>query len=249
MVPGVVGSNPIIRPKCLSRNTGAFFVNFLYICLENHRMNPVFLKRFLVVLYAAGLFGMHLPATAALFTSLVPLTLWFTAFICVVYFPKPSFQAYVFLGLLAIAAWYLEVQGVRTGQIFGVYSYGKTLGFQLAKVPITIGLNWLVLVLATSALVEEWNIVGKISKAAIGAGLMTALDFLIEPVAVHFDFWTWAGVQVPAQNFIAWWFASFLFHLAYQNTPFPSKSSLFRLIAALQFLFFLGHWLLLQFNF
>jgi putative membrane protein len=179
----------------------------------------------------------------------VPLTLWFTAFICVVYFPKPSFQAYLFLALVAVAAWYLEVQGVRTGQIFGAYSYGKTLGFQVLKVPLTIGLNWFVLLLATNALVEEWNIVGKISKAAIGAGLMTALDFLIEPVAVHFDFWTWAGVQVPAQNFVAWWMASFLFHLAYQNTPFPSKSSLFRWIAALQFLFFLGHWLLLQFNF
>jgi putative membrane protein len=194
-------------------------------------MNPVFLKRFLIVLYAAGLIGMHLPATAALFTSLVPLTLWFTAFICVVYFPKPSLQAYVFLGMIAVAAWFLEVQGVRTGQIFGVYTYGKTLGFQLLKVPITIGLNWLVLLLATNALVEEWNIGGKISKAAIG------------------DFWTWAGIQVPTQNFVAWWIASFLFHLAYQNTPFTSKSSLFRLIAALQFLFFLGHWLLLQFNF
>jgi putative membrane protein len=212
-------------------------------------MNPVFLKRFLIVLYAAGLIGMHLPATAVLFTTLVPLTLWFTAFICVVYFPKPSLQAYVFLGMVAVAAWFLEVQGVRTGLIFGEYTYGKTLGFQLLKVPITIGLNWLVLLLATNALVEEWNIVGKVSKAAIGAGLMTALDFLIEPVAVHFDFWTWAGIQVPAQNFVAWWMASFLFHLAYQNTPFPAKSSLFRLIAALQFLFFLGHWLLLQFNF
>ncbi len=211
-------------------------------------MNPVFLKRFLIVLYAAGLIGMHLPVTASLFTSLVPLTLWFTAFICVVYFPKPSFQAYLFLAIVVVSAWFLEVQGVRTGKIFGVYSYGKTLGFQVLKVPLTIGLNWMVLLLATSALVEEWNIAGKISKAAIGAGLMTALDFLIEPVAVHFDFWTWAGVQVPSQNFIAWWMASFFFHLAYQNTPFPAKSSLFRLIAALQFLFFLGHWLLLQIN-
>ena len=115
-------------------------------------MNPVFLKRFLIVLYASGLIGMHLPATAALFTSLVPLTLWFTAFICVVYFPKPSFQAYLFLASLAIAGWFLEVQGVRTGQIFGVYSYGKTLGFKLINVPITIGLNWLVLVLLPAAL-------------------------------------------------------------------------------------------------
>ena len=191
-------------------------------------MNPVFLKRFLIVLYAAGLIGMHLPVTASLFTSLVPLTLWFTAFICVVYFPKPSFQAYLFLAIVAVSAWFLEVQGVRTGKIFGVYSYGKTLGFQVLKVPLTIGLNWMVLLLATSALVEEWNIAGKISKAAIGAGLMTALDFLIEPVAVHFDFWTWAGVQVPAQNFIAWWMASFFlfnFNLHEAHHVYPGLPS------------------------
>jgi hypothetical protein len=37
-------------------------------------MNPVFLKRFLIVLYAAGLLGMHIPAVSATFISLVPLT-------------------------------------------------------------------------------------------------------------------------------------------------------------------------------
>ena len=101
--------------------------------------------------------------------------------------------------------------------------------------------------MSTNAVVEEWNVGGKIGKAALGAGLMTALDLLIEPVAVHFDFWHWANVQVPIQNFIAWWALSFFFHYVYQSGPWPSKSSLFRLIVLLQFLFFLGHWLLLQF--
>ena len=210
-------------------------------------MNPVYLKRFLMVLYAAGLIGMHIPATQNLFISLVPLNLWFTAFICIFYHPRPSFSTYLVLFFIAIAAWLVEVQGVRTGVIFGSYRYGNTLGLKLADVPITIGLNWIILLMSTNAVVEEWNAGGKIGKAALGAGLMTALDLLIEPVAVHYDFWHWSNLQVPVQNFVAWWIISFFFQYVYQSGPWPSKSSLFRLIALLQFLFFLGHWLLLQF--
>lgn len=210
-------------------------------------MNPQFLKRFLIVVYAAGLFGMHIPETSALFTSLVPLTLWFTAFICVVYYPNPNKGVYVMLFAMAFAGWLLEVVGVRTGQIFGSYAYGKTLGFQVMQAPITIGLNWVILVIATNAVVAEWNIAGRIGQAALGAGLMTALDLLIEPVAMHYDFWQWAGNTVPAQNFGAWWLASFFFHWVYNSAGLSAKSSLFRLIAVLQFCFFLGHWILIQF--
>ena len=209
-------------------------------------MNPQFLKRFLIVLYAAGLFGMHLPETAALFTSLVPLTLWFTAFICVIYYPNPSRNAYFMLFALAFLGWMVEVVGVKTGQIFGMYAYGKTLGFQVLRVPITIGLNWVVLLIATNAVVAEWNISGRIGQAALGAGLMTALDLLIEPVAMHFDFWQWSGNAVPIQNFGAWWLVSFFFHWVYNTSGLSAKSSLFSLIAVLQFCFFLGHWILLQ---
>jgi putative membrane protein len=211
-------------------------------------MNPVFLKRFLIVLYASGLIGMHVPAVSATFISLVPLTLWFTGFICFWYFPKPSIQTYILLAAIAVAAWMLEVAGVRTGQIFGEYAYGRTLGYQVVNVPITIGINWILLVMVTGAVVAEWNVGGKIGRAALGAGLMTALDVLIEPVAVHFDFWQWNNNNIPVQNFIAWWVASFFFHWVYISADLPAKSSLFRLIAALQFLFFLGHWILMQIN-
>lgn len=205
-------------------------------------MNPIFLKRFLIVLYAAGLIGMNVAATSATFISLVPLTLWFTGFICIYFFPKTDFKSYSILALIAISAWFLEVVGVSTGKIFGSYQYGNTLGFKIKDVPLTIGINWLILVIATNAVVEEWGIGGKIGKAALGAGLMTALDLIIEPVAIHFDFWHWQNEQVPIQNFGAWWLASFFFHWIYISENLGSKSSLFRLIALLQFMFFLGHW-------
>ena len=209
-------------------------------------MNPQFLKRFLIVLYIAGLLGMNIPETSALFTSLVPLTLWLTAFICLLYYPIPNRNSYIMLLALACLGWFVEVVGVKTGQIFGVYAYGQTLGLQILNVPITIGLNWVILLIATNAVVAEWNIDGRIGKAALGAGLMTALDLLIEPVAMHFDFWQWQGNSVPIQNFGAWWLISFFFHWVYNMSGLSTKSSLFRLIAVLQFCFFLGHWILLQ---
>lgn len=207
-------------------------------------MQAIFLKRFLIVLYAAGLIGMNIASTAATFVSLVPLTLWFTGFVCIYFFPKTDFKSYAVLTLIAISAWFLEVVGVSTGKIFGSYYYGNTLGFKIQEVPLTIGINWLILVVATNAVVEEWGIGGKIGKAALGAGLMTSLDLIIEPVAMHFDFWHWQGEQVPIQNFGAWWLASFFFHWIYISENLGSKSSLFRLIALLQFMFFLGQWAL-----
>ncbi|MEZ4690766.1 MAG: carotenoid biosynthesis protein [Ignavibacteria bacterium] len=37
----------------------------------------------------------------------------------------------------------LEITGVKTGIIFGDYTYGDVLGFKLFGVPMIIGFNWL----------------------------------------------------------------------------------------------------------
>ena len=42
------------------------------------------------------------------------------------------------------------------------------------------------------------------------ASLMVALDFIIEPVAIHLDFWTWQNGIIPIQNYIMWLLVSLL---------------------------------------
>jgi putative membrane protein len=37
------------------------------------------------------------------------------------------------------------------------------------------------------------------------AGLLTvAFDWIMEPVAIRLDYWTWAGGDIPLQNYLAW---------------------------------------------
>lgn len=203
-------------------------------------MSPAGIKKLLILIYTAGLIGLSLPDLRSYFLPLTPYTLWFTGIVCLYYYPIKNIKTYSAFAIFFIAAWLVEVVGVATGKLFGVYQYGSVLGFKLANVPLVIGMNWLILLICTNAVVEEWNVGGFFGKAALGAGLMTFLDVFIEPVAMSYDFWNWQFDKVPVQNFAAWWLVSFVFHFAYQQLELPQKSSLYRLIALLQFIFFVG---------
>jgi putative membrane protein len=148
--------------------------------------------------------------------------------------PFPNFAALTPLNLLATAgillwmqaawtrpqaAWVaaalllgfgIEALGVHTGAVFGEYAYGAALGWKWAEVPLLIGVNWMVLAYANSHLWARlrqpiW------AKALLAGTSMVLLDVLIEPAAMHWDFWQWTGNQVPAQNYVAWWGFSCLF--------------------------------------
>ena len=50
--------------------------------------------------------------------------------------------------------------------------------------------------------------------------IMLLLDFLIEPIAVKFDFWYWQEGFVPMQNYIAWFISSLPAHYFINNLNF-----------------------------
>jgi putative membrane protein len=107
-----------------------------------------------------------------------------------------------------LAGFLVEVVGIKTGLIFGTYAYGEGLGIKWLDVPLMIGVNWGVLVFGTAALVQHFKL-ARWLKAALAATLMVSYDVLLEPVAVRFDFWSWAGGTIPIQNYLAWWIIAF----------------------------------------
>jgi len=139
--------------------------------------------------------------------------------------------------------------GVQTGQIFGSYEYGPVLGWKVFDTPLMIGVNWAMLVYCAGVTVNHIApMMNKIGKALLAAGMMTGLDFFIEPVAIHYNFWQWNEGAVPLQNYLAWFVIAFLLLLAFYQLMGRAKNKVGVILFILQFLFFAGLYLFLKFN-
>ena len=109
----------------------------------------------------------------------------------------------------------IEWLGVRTGKIFGAYTYGQTLRPSIDGVPISIGCAWFVMLLASVAVVQK--IVPKpvvkspIQLALCVAVLMVCFDLFMEPAAGILDYWMWMDNRVPLRNYLAWFGLGFVF--------------------------------------
>ncbi len=148
------------------------------------------------------------------FRTLSPVNLMLSAGLVFLMSNQNKWQFWVSIIGVCVAGFFIEVIGVKTGLIFGSYYYGNSLGFRLFSVPILIGINWAMLLYATSLFVISKN---KIVNALIGAALMVALDVLLEQSAAKLDFWYWKNAIIPLQNYIAWFLISFGLNLLTQK--------------------------------
>lgn len=184
------------------------------------------------IIYTVGLLGFIIPSLNPLFLKLTPLNIM-GAFVIAWVFHKKWEAKFVMLIITAgILGFFIEYAGVKTGVIFGSYTYGKTLGTGWQGIPYLIGLNWAALVFFTGALVS-----GRINNPWLGALaaaiLMTVYDFFLEPVAMRYDFWSWKHDIIPMKNYIAWFIISFGMHLLINSNVKLAKN---RMAAAMYFI-------------
>ncbi len=143
----------------------------------------------------------------------------------------------IFAGVVFTVGFLAEIVGVHTGLLFGHYYYGAALGYKLAEVPVLIGLNWLMLVYSAGHLTNYLTGPGWV-KAVLAAILMVALDYFIEPVAVHLDFWQWQDGHIPLSNFMGWLGVALVLQLYFQQSRFPKNNRLAPFVFVLQLMFF-----------
>lgn len=174
-----------------------------------------------------------------LFLLLTPYSLILSTFLLFYHQTNFNKQFWLFCISIFLLGYGVEVAGVHTGMVFGEYSYGDTLGFKLFDVPLVMGLNWLTLVYSVGVIFNRLN-TSTLIKSALGACVLMFLDFFIEPIAIHYDYWTWQTVSVPIQNYIAWFIISFLFLLFFYNLKFKKENKLALLYFAVQLFFFAG---------
>ncbi len=138
----------------------------------------------------------------------------------------------VFFGLSAVVSWAYEQVGVATGLIFGTYHYTDYLGPKLGNVPYLIPLAWFMmiypsyvianLVLGGHATGTRAGATWLLRLAAVSAAVMTAWDFVVDPIlsGPSARAWIWENggpyFGIPIQNFFGWLLTTFTVYLAYR---------------------------------
>lgn len=163
----------------------------------------------LIVFYTVGVIGLHTNLRST-FLTLTPFNLLLSFACLYLSFKDHSLKKHLDLLVIAACGYLIEWIGIHTSWLFGNYTYGPVLGFKLDRVPLIIGLNWVLLTFGAAAIVHKWKL-PILLKALVSGALMTALDWLMEPVAVRSGFWSWQNGAIPLYNYVCWMIFSTLF--------------------------------------
>jgi putative membrane protein len=170
------------------------------------KINPKNIGIVLVIVHLVGVVGLLSPYKKY-FLTLTPYTLLLSGIVLFAFDEQKKFHFWAFGALCFGLGMAAEAIGVNTGYLFGDYRYGKVLGLKWQNVPLLIGWNWWMLSYVSAHYAEK-AYSGSVWRGAIGAAIMVAWDYLIEPVAIHLKFWTWQTVSVPVFNYICWFLVS-----------------------------------------
>lgn len=191
----------------------------------------------LAFIYFAGIAGISVPSLRHYVVPLTPWIILITLCVALIYQKNIKPVAWILLLLTGIAGFLVEVAGVRTGLIFGEYSYGHTLGPGMWTVPWIIGINWMALTFYTLQ-IRIPKIRSGFLNALVSASLMTFFDYILEPTAVKLGFWSWKHNEIPLQNYLAWFVIAFAFQWIFHLTGTAVKPGPGRYIFIIQLVFF-----------
>jgi len=191
----------------------------------------------LIAFYISGIVGILTKNQTIDFLSLTPLNLLVNATLLLLNHQKGTNKQWLVFLIIAVIGYFIEVIGVTTGVIFGDYFYKTTLGWKLFETPLIIGVNWMLLTYGVVYTIGV-KIKNTIGIALASAFVLVALDILIEPVAIKYDFWIWKQAIVPFKNYIAWFFISFILCYIVAHYKSVSKNNFAPYLLVMQFIFF-----------
>ncbi len=197
-----------------------------------------YLIAILIIFHLVGLVGIMLPDFKELILSLSFLNL-ILAFLVILLGEdenKPILLKFLLIAFVIGVS--VELIGVHTGLLFGDYKYGSNLGPKLWGVPLVIGINWGVLT-ATSASVTYSIKLPNTLKIIINAFILVIFDFVMEPVAMNSDFWSWKDNTIPFFNYVCWFFVAVILQLIYFGMRKPNSNKVFNALFFIQFIFFI----------
>lgn len=154
-----------------------------------------------MLVYVSGSIGFVV--NPPFFSPFTPYTLLLTCFVFLIHSPLADKKFIFAFFSIAFLGFVIEVIGVKTGMIFGEYSYGNGLGYKLLDVPLIISINWAMLIFAGITTISR-IFANKITVLIVASLLVTLIDLLIEQVAPKLDFWQFEGGLPGLHNYLGW---------------------------------------------
>ena len=168
---------------------------------------------FLILVYVSGSIGFVV--NPIFFSPFTPCTLLFTCFVFLIHQPISDKKYISAFFSIAVLGYIIELIGIKTGLLFGNYSYGDGLGFKLFNVPLIISINWAMLICAGIVTVRK-VFRNKFIVISVTALVVTFIDLIIEQVAHKLDFWQFEGGLPGLHNYLGWigvvFFTSYIFY-------------------------------------
>jgi len=188
--------------------------------------------------HLVGLTGFIIPSLTVLFITLVPWHL--LLMLGIIVYSYDNFDSrFLLFALTTFGIGFLaEYIGVHTGWLFGHYQYGSTLGIKLFEIPLMIGVNWFLLIYAAGGILQRSRLQNTWVRIFTGSMVLTLLDVLIEPIAIHFDYWHWLDAGVPFKNYGCWFMLSALLLFIFEQFKFKRQSIVVPALLIAQFIFF-----------
>ncbi len=199
-------------------------------------------KAVLFIVYAVGACGFLMPGARPLMLLLTPYVLFLTGLYVALrtfYNTSPAERKKFTVWIMSIFMFTMlaEAMGVRYGLFFGEYLYGGALGPSVAGVPLIIGVNWMLIITGTTAvMMKRTRSLAVMSFFAALAAL--AFDIVMEPAAVELGFWEWHQGAIPFKNYVSWFFITFVFSAIAGRVKLDIPSKWAGEIVLAQFVFF-----------
>ncbi len=200
--------------------------------LKNYKS---YLLYFLILVYVSGSIGFVV--NPAFFSPFTPYTLLLTCLVFLIHSPLADKKFLIAFFSIAFLGFIIEVIGVKTGLVFGKYSYGDGLGIKLLEVPLIISINWAMLICAGIRIISG-IFANKITVLLVAALLVTLIDLLIEQVAPKLDFWQFEGGLPGLHNYLGWIGVAFFTSYFFYPTIIKGNRSVSFIILILQIIFF-----------
>lgn len=194
-------------------------------------------RKFILIFYSVAVLGFMIPWAHAVFVAIIPYALLLSVYLLGLYHERYSEKDIAVFLEIALMGFFIEVVGVKTGAVFGLYVYGDALGPKVLDTPLLISINWLFLTYAAYSISqrvsERWYV-----QVLLTPTLMLLYDLVLEQIAPLMDMWSWENSVVPFKNYLAWWVIGLVFTFSLRFFRVEVKNPLALILFFTQFLFF-----------